>query len=128
MDKTILQEATKRMPTQRETLLKILREAGKNGVLNTDLVEVCIGYRSRIAELYQMGYQIDVENVEKGVCIYTLIKEPETPVTNIPTAVSVVAREINEKFHGAITADNLLALLNEMNFNIVRKHGSHKVS
>ena len=128
MDNTILKEATKRMPTQREKLLKVLREAGRNGVLNTELVEICIGYRSRIAELYQMGYQIDVENVEKGVCIYTLRKEPETPVTNIPSAVSVVADEIQSKYHGAITADNLLALLQELNFNIVRKHGSHKVS
>lgn len=128
MDKTILKEATKRMPTQRETLLDMLRKAGRNGVLNIELVEVCIGYRSRIAELYQMGYQIEVENVEKGVCIYTLIKEPATPIKDIPSALSVVVKEIEEKYRGAITADSLLSLLKEMNFNVVRKHGSHKLS
>lgn len=128
MDYTILKEAKKRMPTQRETLLKVLREAGRKGVLNTDLVDICIGYRSRIAELYQMGYQVDVEHLDKGVCIYTLVHEPETPITNIPTAISVITEAINEKYHGAITADTLATLLKEMNFNVVRKSGSHKVS
>lgn len=128
MNNIILVEARKRMPSQRERLLDVLRKAGSKGVLNTDLVEICIGYRSRIAELYQMGYKIDVENVEKGVCIYTLIKEPVAPIKDVPTAISVLQKEISDKFHGAITPESLVGLLQELNFNVVRKHGSHKLS
>ena len=127
-DTTIYQEAVKRAPNQRERILNVLRQAGSKGVLNLDLVEICIGYRSRIAELYQMGYKIDVENVEKGAVIYTLREEPEHPKTNIPTAIQLVTKEIEETYHGAITTDGLIELLNKMNLNIVRKHGSHKVS
>lgn len=128
MDKEIYTEAKKRMPSQREKLLEVLREAGHKGVLNTDLVDICIGYRSRIAEMYQMGYKVDVEHIERGVCIYTLLEEPVNPVKDIPTATSVVISEIENKFSGAITADTLIAILKEMNFNIVRKSGSHKIS
>lgn len=127
-DPTIYQESVKRAPTQRETLLKVLREAGSNGMLNIELVEICIGYRSRIAELYQMGYKIDVENVEKGAVIYTLRSEPEVPKTNIPTAISMITKAIEETYHGAITTDNLVALLAQMNLNVVRRQGSHKKS
>lgn len=128
MEKEIYLDSVKRAPTQRETLLDTLRKAGKKGVLNIDLVDICIGYRSRIAELYQMGYRIDVENIEKGVVIYTLISEPEVIVTSIPTAISVVQKEIDEKYFGAITSENLVQLLKDLNFNVVRKSGSHKVS
>ncbi|HDR8453895.1 TPA: hypothetical protein QC364_000685 [Bacillus cereus] len=127
-DKTILNDAKKRTPTQRDRLLSILRKAGSNGVLNIDLVGVCIGYRSRIAELYQMGYKIDVENVDRGVCIYTLREEPEVPITNVPTAISVLTKEISEKYKGAITPEALVELLQDMNFNVVRKSGSHKTA
>jgi predicted TIM-barrel enzyme len=128
VDVVILKEAKKRMPSQRERILHVLRQAGSNGVFNTDLVKLCIGYRSRIAELYQMGYKIEVENVDKGLCIYRLIEEPEEPIKNVPKAISIVVKEIKEKFGGSITADELVELLNEKGFNIVRKHGSHKVS
>lgn len=128
MDNTILVEAKKRMPSQRERILEVLREAGNNGVLNTDLVQLCIRYTGRLAELYQMGYKINVEHVEKGVCIYTLLEEPVTPIKDVPTAISVLLKEINETHGNAITSENLMALLQEMNFNVVRKGGSHKVS
>lgn len=124
----MLVDAQKRMPTQREILLKTLREAGHKGVLNTDLVEICIGYRSRIAELYQMGYDIRVENIERGVCIYTLVSEPEVPVKTVAPAVNVLAEKIQKDYHGAITADKLQDLLKELNFNVVRRAGSHKIS
>lgn len=126
MDMTIYKDSVKRAPTQREIILDVLREAGDKGVLNIELVEICIGYRSRIAELYQMGYKVDVENVEKGACIYTLISEPEVPVTIVPKAVDVLAQKINEEYFGAITTDNLVELLGELNLNVVRKAGSHK--
>ena len=122
----IYEETKRRAPTQRERLLEILREAGDKGVLNTDLVEVCIGYRSRIAELYQMGYKIDVEYLEQGVCIYTLRKEPVVPITEIPTAISMVSKTIDEEYSGAITSETLVAILKELNFNVVRRSGSHK--
>ncbi|WP_144624884.1 hypothetical protein [Bacillus velezensis] len=128
MNNEIFKESKKRAPSQRDRILNLLREKGDKGILNIELVDICIGYRSRIAELYQMGYKIDVENVEQGVCIYTLKEEPETPRTNIPSAVSVVMEEIQSSYDGSITADDLAAILNNMNFNIVRKHGSFKSS
>jgi hypothetical protein len=127
MNNTILMEAKKRMPSQREQILNRLREAGDRGVLNTDLVQLCIRYTGRLAELYQMGYKIDTDHVEKGIVLYTLREEPKVPVKDIPSAISVLAKEINETYHGAITAETLQALLQQMNFNVVRKSGSHKV-
>lgn len=127
-DTTIYQESVKRAPTQREIILERLRKAGSNGVLNLELVEICIGYRSRIAELYQMGYKIDCENVDRGACIYTLRKEPEVPIKKVPSALSVLEKEIDEKYQGTISKDDLVELLKEMNFNIVRRSGSHKAS
>lgn len=125
-DVAIYQDAIKRAPTQRELVLNTLREAGDKGVLNTDLVKLCIRYTGRLAELYQMGYKVDVEYIEKGVCIYTLVSEPAKPITEVPKAISVLAKEIDEQFHGAITTENLIQLLQDKNFNVVRRGGSHK--
>jgi hypothetical protein len=126
-DVEIYKDSVKRAPSQRETILNKLREAGVNGVLNLELVDICIGYRSRIAELYQMGYKIDCDNVEKGAVIYTLRSEPATPITNVPTAISVLTNEINDR-GGIIDTEDLIELLGDLNFNVVRKHGSHKKS
>lgn len=120
----IYEEAMTRKPTQKQLILKVLRQAGDNGVLNTDLVEICIGYRSRIAEMYQAGFKIDVENLKRGVCKYTLRSEPEIEKTNIKSAFEIIASHV--KTNGSVTSDELVELLNKFNFNIVRRGGSHK--
>ena len=126
-DKSIFKEAKKRNPNQREFILRILRDAGDNGILNKDLVKICIGYRSRIAELYQMGYKINCENIKQGICKYTLIEEPIVPIKNKPSAIDILKETIDKTLNGAVSSENLEELLNKLNLNVVRKAGSHKV-
>jgi hypothetical protein len=124
--KNIYQDALKRTPTQKETILEKLRDAGSNGVLNTDLVQICIRYTSRLQEMYQEGYRIDVDNLGKGVCNYTLISEPLVKAKPQP-ALDVLINHIDQsKLNCSVTTEQLLDLLDEFGFNIVRKCGSFK--
>ncbi|MFQ3543683.1 hypothetical protein Q7A53_06325 [Halobacillus rhizosphaerae] len=124
--KEIYKEAMDRKPTQKQKILEVLRQAGEKGVLNTELVQIAIGYRSRIAEMYQVGYRIDVENIDRGVCRYTLKHEPDLEQTNKPSAIQLLITEINKKHSGNVNSKELMSILSSNNFNVVRKSGSHK--
>lgn len=121
-----LKEVDKRSSSQRETILSLLRKAGAYGVTNHDLVKVCIGYRSRIAEMYQMGYKIDSVQTAPSEFLYVLKHEPDTPVDykTIPKAKGLLAQEV-EKI-GSVDAVTLLEIIDELGFNVVRKQGYHK--
>jgi hypothetical protein len=129
IDKNIFEEVKKRIPTQRTRLLKILRAAGEEGVLNTELVKVCIGYRSRIAELYQQGYEIECHHVEgvSGLCTYILRREPESKRKPKP-AIDIFEEQLKNKLPSSANSviDILADVLKNSNLNIVRRAGSHK--
>lgn len=121
--KSIYQDSKHRSPSQRDQIVKRLRMAGRQGVANTDLVKMCIGYRSRIAELYQMGYKIDVVNLEGGVVQYILRKEPKVIqcLKSKPTAISMLVESLGED-----VSEVLIQKLEELNLSVVRKSGAHK--
>ena len=122
----IRETAVKRSPSQRTVIIQKLRKAGKKGMLNTDLVKIGIGYRTRISELYKMGYVIDCTYESKGVCRYTLKAEPEVErELDTVKAYQVVYDKI-EQLRGFIKKEELMEFLEENNFQIVRKNGSYK--
>lgn len=66
--------------SQADKILKQLREAGSRGVENYKLAEYNLGYRGRITELRQDGYNIYCERQRingraTGVFIYYLTEE-----------------------------------------------------
>jgi hypothetical protein len=66
--------------SQAERIIKQLREAGSKGVENYKLAEYNLGYRGRITELRQDGYNIHCERQRingraTGVFIYYLTEE-----------------------------------------------------
>lgn len=121
-----LKEVDKRSGSQRETILDLLRKAGRFGVTNHELVKVCIGYRSRIAEMYQMGYKIKTVQTATSEFLYVLVSEPDTPVDYkaIPKAKGILAQEVESR--GVVDAITLMEIIDELGFNIVRKQGYHK--
>ena len=66
--------------TQAGRIIKQLKEAGKKGVENYKLAEYNLGYRGRITELRQDGYNIYCERQKingrsTGVWMYYLIED-----------------------------------------------------
>lgn len=122
----ILESAKKRKPNQRQIVLEKLRKAGDKGLLNTELVKVCIGYRTRISELYKMGYKIDCDHVATSVCRYTLREEPEFEKEILYEKAYDVTMKHIEDIGGNISKEQLIEFLKENGFNIVRKNGSYK--
>lgn len=66
--------------SQAERIIKQLRDAGSNGVENYKLAEYNLGYRGRITELRQDGYNIYCERQRingraTGVWVYYLTEE-----------------------------------------------------
>jgi hypothetical protein len=121
-------EAKQRTPNQREKILKLLRAAGSEGLTNVALKDVCVRWSSRIQELYQEGYTIDVIPVKNGIYKYIFISEPEVKRSKPKQAVSLVVSEIDGRYDGTITSEDLQTLLDSMGMKIVRKIGTHKVA
>jgi hypothetical protein len=115
-------EAKKRIPSQRLKMVKMLKEAGEQGVTNVQFVNVGLGYGARLTELYQMGYEIDVDSLANGVYKYILRKEPGD-IKSVMKAVEEIMMEIDRDYDGSITAKELESLLKSKNFRIVRRHG-----
>lgn len=126
--KKILKDVKEKAPNQRQNILNALRVAGDEGILNTELVKICIRFTGRLAELYKMGYEVKTDYVDKSLVKYTLVKEPIVEKTTHKTALELVFEEINKTYSNSISKEELSELLKSKNFNIVRKYGSNKVS
>lgn len=112
---------------QREEIVNKLKKAGKKGVLNTELVKIGIGYRTRVSELYKLGYRIDCSYVNKSIVRYTLIAEPKPDhEADMRNALDIISEDI-DKLRGFVKKEELIALLEHYNFHIVRKNGSYKL-
>ena len=122
----ILEQTKKRKPNQRDLLLAKLRKAGNKGILNTQLVKIAIGYRTRISELYKMGYKIDCDYVTTSVCRYTLREEPEFEKGILYENAQDLTMKMIEEAGGRISRKKLEKYLSENGFKIVRKNGSYK--
>ncbi len=68
---------TSRSPNQRDRILNLLRERGRAGAFNSDLVGIAYRYSSRLRELRLMGFEVSTHYVREGVFKYVLEREPE---------------------------------------------------
>jgi hypothetical protein len=64
-------------PTQREKILNLLRQSGRAGAFNSDLVGIAYRYSSRLREICQMGFEVSTRYVREGVFKYVLEREPQ---------------------------------------------------
>lgn len=76
--------------SQRDQVLKMLREAGRRGVTNSELNHH-VGYRysARVFELRNRGFDIETVNGKGGLCTFYLKAEPPTLVPPSPEPPSV---------------------------------------
>ena len=70
---------TSRSPKQREKILNLLRERGRAGATNGDLVRIAYRYSARLREIRLAGYGVRTDFVREAVFKYTLISEPVEP-------------------------------------------------
>ena len=76
---TVSSGPTSRSPNQREKILNLLRERGRAGATNDDLVRIAYRYSARLREIRLAGYEVRTDFVREGVFKYTLISEPVEP-------------------------------------------------
>lgn len=63
--------------SQREKILLVLRNAGKEGVSNFDLSRICLRYSARVWELvHKYGFVIEGRHAGEQEYVYTLKSEP----------------------------------------------------
>ena len=70
-------EATSKSPAQRERILFWLRMRGEQGVLNTELTELCMRFGARIYELRQAGYDIRTERLDESRFRFVLVGDTD---------------------------------------------------
>ncbi|MGM1044798.1 MAG: hypothetical protein ACQEXX_01490 [Bacillota bacterium] len=117
-------ETRERTESQKDKIIGLLREAGDNGVLNTQLSKVALRYNARIQELYVMGYKIDSEELAGGVTKYILKSEPSVKVSKPEKAIDVLINDIKSKYNDNLSSGDLFNYLEENNFTVRRKIGS----
>ena len=118
-------EARKRIPSQTERMIKLLREAGADGVTNHQLAQISLKYDSRISELRMRGYEIETTHEKKGVYKYILKKAPSIDTIYL-NATDETLMIIDTEFGGTIQRKELESLLELMHFHITRKSGWYK--
>lgn len=113
-----------RIESNKVKVLSILREAGSDGVLNTDLSKIALRYGAIISNLHMAGYHIDNQVVNGGVRRYFLISEPKEEIKP-KKGIELLMEAINDN-HGSIVYDyELEQLLEQLNLTVVRKSGTH---
>ncbi len=119
------EEALERIPTQIERIIDLLKDAGAEGVTNTELSQISLKYDARISDLRRKGFVIDVISEGGGVYRYFLIKTPSQDYL-FKKAQDEVIEIIVSKYRNSISAYQLLELLDEKDFHIIRKTGWYK--
>lgn len=71
-----MSEPTKNSANQREKILTWLRMRGAQGVLNTELNELCMRFGARIYELRREGYKIETHKLDEGRYRFVLVEQP----------------------------------------------------
>jgi hypothetical protein len=117
-------EAMKRIPSQSEKIINLLKEALDEGVTNVELAEITFKYDARISELRMKGYIIDTIYVGKSVYKYVLKKIPSDHY-NFRNATDEVLLNMYDEF-GEEVSTFLAALLEDKGFHITRKSGWYK--
>lgn len=68
-----MREATTKSPAQRDKILTWLRMRGQQGVLNTELTQLCMRFGARIHELRREGHRIDTERLSESQFRFVLV-------------------------------------------------------
>jgi hypothetical protein len=122
-----MNQATKeRILSQRDKILQLLRNSGSKGITNAELQKVASRFNARIQEMYVEGYKIETELFDNGITRYTLISEPKVKNRKPKAATDLLVSEIESKYRGKITKDELLNLLDDMNLTVRRKINTYK--
>lgn len=119
-------DAQDRIPNQIEKMINLLKESGEKGVTNNQLSKICLGYGTRISELYQKGYEIEVTSKGRGVYKYVLKKSPTSELKFYENAKEEIIRTIKQDFNDRISGNELRLLLNKKDFNIRRNQNWFK--
>ena len=117
---SILQEAKKRNPSQKDLMVKMLKRAGEQGVTNIEFARVANCYGARLSELYSAGYKISITSLGDGVYKYVLDYAPDHPKKAVKKLDELVG-VIDNKFGGAVTAYELDELIESLSINVRRK-------
>ena len=103
------EEAKERIPSQLEKILNRLKEAGEEGVTNSELSRISLQYSARLMELRLKGYVIETIPLKNGVYKYILRKmSSEIYYTN---ATDDILMTIKHDYDNAISSEELKALL-----------------
>lgn len=118
-------EAMKRIPSQAEKIIILLKEAGEDGVTNIELSKISLKYDARISELRQKGYEIETAHDKDGIYKYKLKRIPSQDA-RFYSALDQLTLKILNEYNGKITAFQLRDLLDKMYFEVKRKSGYYK--
>lgn len=118
-------EAQRRIPSQKQKIINVLRDAGEEGVTNTELVQISLKYDARLSELYKEGYIITNEHLGNGVYKYVLKAMPGQLVF-YPDALSTFINGVAKNRDGMIAFEDIPELLDELDINMCFKAGYYK--
>lgn len=122
---TIYQEAKKRLPSQKESILRLLREAGAIGVTNARLTKVAMRYGAPLGQLYQDGYKIETVNLGDGIVKYILRSEP-SPNRDIKEKATDAFSNMLENSLGKTIAKEIMDKMSNLNITTKYKAGTFK--
>lgn len=115
----MLKESKSRLNSQKETILKMLQEAGDNGVPNTKLRRVALRFTSVIHQLKKVGYIIEV--VSDGDGVYRYVLKGKTEPAKEESALDILIQAIEDE-GGIVTVGKLLRIMDEKNLIFKRKY------
>lgn len=114
-------ETRKRLATQRQKIIQMLRDAGDEGVTNTEMAVVSLRYGGHINEMGRQGYKYKKMNLGGGVFRYWLLSVPSQ--INIPENAHDIFMDQVEKRCGEEMSAEVSEIFEELYFHAVRKNG-----
>lgn len=114
----MLKESKSRLNSQKETILKMLQEAGDKGVPNTKLRRVALRFTGVIHQLKKDGHIIEVVSYGDGVYRYVL--KGNTEPAKEESALDILIQAIEDE-GGIVTVGKLLQIMEEKNLIFKRK-------
>lgn len=105
-------------PTQKQAILNLLKKRKSRGVTNAELSKIALCYQTRIFELNQDGYKIEVNYIGRGLTRYVLVGEgepapKETVYDKVIKAIKANGNSVDSKL--------LKKILKESDANVCRK-------
>ena|SRR3982750_4679602 len=110
-----------RLITQRQKIINALKEAGAEGMTNSELSKISLRYGAHLGELYRKGYKITKQNLDGGLYKYVLIAEP-ADYKYFKNAQIQTIEDVSEEY-GEDYAKGLKKYLEDNHFHIIRKNG-----